>query len=116
MTLEEAIRRMESIRDRADEILALFEKGGVQANRLAGAQEKFRGWTEELKSEYERMDKGKATLSETEKFFYQPAIEDAWLHEGLKSLRWDSTPDGHWQTAIGSARNYMDYWIEQARG
>ncbi len=112
MTETEVLQKLDSIREESDQIVNLFVNDRIAQVQVAPAQERFRILKERLKAEYDRMNtaKGEAAMSEAERHFYQPAINDSLHNTGLSRLRWNSPPSKDWFDALCGVSSYMAYW------
>ena len=92
--------RIEAIRD--------LLKAGLRAD----ATNAFRALKDHLESEYDHMltVRGKASLSESERAFYEPFITDVFINGGLARVRSDWHPD-KWKDALWDASRYVSHYI-----
>lgn len=108
----EVLEKLAAIRSEADAIMKLFENGRVPQASVQQAQALFRALKEKLQADYKRMAtvRGEAALSEVERHFYKPAIDDAWANTVIGRVRWNTRPDHHWHDALWSVADYMGFW------
>ncbi len=111
---KEINKKLQYFAKEANDIITLFEQKNYSCSciKKKEAQSRFKTLKEELKSEYQRMNttKGQNNLSELELAFYQPAITDVWANSGISSIKWNSTPNTAWYSALYDVDDYMNYW------
>ena len=84
---------------------------GAEKNR---AQEKLKIFKKKLNYEYWRIStrRGKASLNETEKKYYAPAVRQ--ISANL-CTRTNSIPDYRWQAELGELASKINFHIDQLR-
>lgn len=118
MTETDVLQKLDAIRDEADQIYKLFEKGHLPSVKVPEAQERFRSLKEKIHAEYKRMatGRGQKALSKAEAQYYKPAIDDAWANTLSGSgACWNSNPDHGWQDVLWNISDYMATWIGRLR-
>lgn len=88
----------------------------VKAGLRAQATEAFRALRDHLESEYDHMKtpRGKASLSESERAFYEPFIIDVFVNGGMYRVRSDWHPD-KWKDALWDASGYVSHYIHDLK-
>jgi hypothetical protein len=83
----------------------------VKAGLRADATKAFRALKDHLESEYDQMmtTRGKASLSDSERAFYEPGITDVFINGGLARVRSDWHPD-KWKDALWDASRYVSHY------
>ncbi|HLX43947.1 MAG TPA: hypothetical protein VKR43_10955 [Bryobacteraceae bacterium] len=84
----------------------------VKAGLRAEATKALRALKDHLESEYDHMKtaRGKASLSESERDFYEPFITDVLVNGGLARIRSDWHPD-KWKDALWDASGYVLHYV-----
>lgn len=105
------LERIQLIGQRLEAIQTLASDG-----RRAEATAAFRALKMHLEDEYDRMKtiRGEASLSESERAFYQPFITDVFVNSGMTSVRWDSHPN-KWKDALWGASDYVSYYTHSLK-
>jgi hypothetical protein len=103
--------RLEQLMERIRTILTLSDRRTAEFN-LDRARELFRELKKHLQEEYTRMSiaKEQALLSEAEKDWYQPAVQEIWAKALISSARPHHPPENRWsvlEDAEGLLRAYL---------
>jgi hypothetical protein len=118
MTKQDFMARMDLWNEKAGAILFMFDDDSarIPTSRHAEAQEKLRKLKEELQAEYKRLspEKVQEALTEEEKAFYMPAVQEAWSK--ISSTRVDSQPDQDWYSALDDVQMAMQYNSPKTQG
>ena len=109
---ESIISRLEAIDRQVAETDQL-----VESRRIDEARVRFAELKQHLQSEFRRMAtiEGDAQLSQLERAFYVPAIQDAWANSGIKQVRADWRPR-KWHDALYGVGDYMRRYLSSLRG
>jgi hypothetical protein len=118
MTKDDVLKKMDVIENESDSILKLFENRRVPQGKVSEAQQLFGALKEKLEAEYKRMatGRGEAALSDVERRFYKPAIDDALTNSGISRIGSNTRPNHHWHDALWGVRDYMRHWGDNLKG
>jgi predicted house-cleaning noncanonical NTP pyrophosphatase (MazG superfamily) len=112
MTNAEVLIALQAFHDEIEAIEKIFDENGRMPSKQVGEeQEMFKALKEKLEAEYDRMatTKGQASLSDVERNFYMPAVDQGWRN--LSPVRSNSRADRKLLDALVSASHYMSYWM-----
>jgi hypothetical protein len=113
MTRDEALQRLQTIKDKGNQALRLLELKPLSAAAQAEIQSLTAWLKGELQREYSRMlpERVQKTITMFELSIYSPTIEEAWKESGISRLKIDGVPDQKWQepleTVVYNADKYL---------
>jgi hypothetical protein len=108
-------QRLEQLMEQIRRILTLSDRTTEEFN-IDRSRELFRQLKKHLLREYTRMstDKGRAALSDAERTWYQPAIQEIWAKALISSARPDHPPE-KWLSVLIDAEDLLRAYLSNLK-